>query len=76
MNIVDKKIMVDESSGEYYIVPLNKSYDLEHIREDDSDDDEFVKLTFKNQLLWLKYSNHKKELLLKHSLIERNLIKI
>jgi hypothetical protein len=65
MNIVDKKIMVDESSGEYYIVPLNKSYDLEHIREDDSDDDEFVKLTFKNQLLWLKYSNHKKELLLK-----------
>jgi len=65
MNIVDKKIMVDEPSGEYYIIPLNKSYDLEHIREDDSDDDEFVKLTFKNQLLWLKYSNHKKELLLK-----------
>lgn len=64
MKIVDKKIMVDEPSGEYYIIPLNKSYDLEHIR-DDSDDDEFVKLTFKNQLLWLKYSNHRKELLLK-----------
>lgn len=65
MNIVDKKIMVDEPSGEYYIIPLNKSYDLVHIQDENSDDDDFVKLTFKNQLLWLKYSNHKKELLLK-----------
>lgn len=56
--INNQKICVNEQTEEYYIIPLNKSYDLEY-------DDEICKLTFKNQLLWLKYSNHQKEILLK-----------
>lgn len=51
MKIEDKKIYTNEQSEEYYIIPLNKNYDLEY-------DDEVFKLTFTNQLLWLKYSNH------------------
>ena len=58
MKIVDKKIYTNEQSEEYYIVPLNKSFDLEY-------DDEVFKLTFTNQLLWLKYSNHWGYILLK-----------
>ena len=56
--IVDNKILVDEQSSEYYVIPLNKEPSMEY-------DDEVFKLTFKNQLLWLKYSNHRKEILIK-----------
>ena len=50
LKIKNNEIYTNEQSEEYYIVPLTKGYDLE------SDDDVF-KLTFTNQLLWLKYSN-------------------
>lgn len=50
LKIKNNKIYTNEQNEEYYIVPLTKSYDLES-------DDELFKLTFKNQLLWLKYSN-------------------
>ena len=56
--IVDSKVMVDVPSGEYYIVPLNKELSMEY-------DDEVFRLRFYNQLLWLKYSNHRREVLLK-----------
>lgn len=56
--IIDNKILVNEESSEYYIIPLNKSFSMES-------DDEVIKLTFKNQLLWLLYSNHYKEILVK-----------
>ena len=56
--IIDNKIIVKEESSEYYIIPLNKSFTMES-------DDEVIKLTFKNQLLWLLYSNHWKEILVK-----------
>ena len=55
LNIEDNTIYVTEQSEEYYIIPLNKSYSLES-------DDEVMKLTFDNQLLWLKYSNHNQEI--------------
>lgn len=55
--ILDNKIIVDEKSEEYYIVPLTKEFSV--------DEGEGVyKLSFKNQLLWLKYSNHNKEILI------------
>ena len=53
--IHDNKIYVDEASEEYYIIPLNHSFSIEY-------DDEVYKLTFTNQQLWLKYSNHFKEI--------------
>ena len=56
--IINNKIYVDKPSDEYYIIPLNKSFELES-------DDEVFRLTFNNQLLWLKYSNRHKEILLK-----------
>lgn len=56
--IRDKKINVDEMDGEYYIIPVSIPYDTET-------DGEVYRLKFENQLLWLKYSNHKKEILLK-----------
>lgn len=56
--ISNNKVEVDEPSEEYYIIPLNKSFSMEY-------DDEIFKLTFKNQLLWLKYSNHSKNILIK-----------
>ena len=58
LNIVQHKVQVNEQHEEYYIIPLNKDYDLEY-------DDKVMKLTFTNQLLWLKYSNSKGEILLK-----------
>ena len=56
--ILENKVIVDEASEEYYIIPLSRGFDLEY-------DKEVYKLTFNNQLLWLKYSNHKKEILIK-----------
>ena len=56
--IINDKIIIDEPTEEYYIIPLTKSFNMEH-------DGEVFQLTFKNQLLWLKYSNHNKEILLK-----------
>ena len=56
--IVDNKVYDVEQSEEYYVVPLNKSYDMEY-------DDELFKLTFENQQLWLKYSNYFNEMNLK-----------
>lgn len=56
--IKNNKILVDKPSEEYYIIPLSKSCVLES-------DEKYFKLTFNKQLLWLKYSNHKKEILLK-----------
>ena len=56
--IIDNKICTNEQSEEYYIIPLNKNFEMEY-------DDEVFKLTFKNQLLWLKYSNHFKNILIK-----------
>ena len=56
--IIDDKIIVNEESSEYYIIPLSRSFTMES-------DDEVIKLTFKNQLLWLLYSNHWKEILVK-----------
>ena len=50
MNIIDNKIYTNEQKEEYYIIPLNKDFIMES-------DDEIIKLTFVNQLLWLKYSN-------------------
>lgn len=53
---IDNNIIeVDEQSYEYYVIPLNKSFSMEY-------DDEVFKLTFINQQLWLKYSNHHKEI--------------
>lgn len=57
MNINNEKIYVNEQQEEYYIIPLNKDYSIEY-------DDEYYKLTFKNQLLWLKYSTKQKYILL------------
>ena len=56
--IIDNKILTDEQEEEYYIVPLNREPSMEY-------DDEVFKLTFENQLLWLKYSNYRKEVLVK-----------
>lgn len=56
--IKNNKIYVNEQQEEYYIIPLNKDYDLTY-------DDEVYKLTFTNQLLWLKYSNKNKYINLK-----------
>lgn len=56
--IIENKIKVNEKSEEYYIIPLNKSFNMET-------DGEVFKLTFNNQLLWLKYSNYYKEILIK-----------
>lgn len=56
--IIENKVKVDEATEEYYIIPLNKSYTMES-------DEKIIKLTFTNQLLWLKYSNHHQEILLK-----------
>lgn len=50
LNIVQNKIYTNEQNEEYYIIPLNKDFIMES-------DDEIIKLTFVNQLLWLKYSN-------------------
>lgn len=58
LKIDGDKIHVDEKSGEYYIIPLNKDFTMES-------DDEVIKLVFENQLLWLKYSNINKEILIK-----------
>lgn len=58
IDVDTNKIYKVEQSEEYYIIPLNKSFDMEY-------DDEVFKLTFKNQQLWLKYSNHFKEVYLK-----------
>ena len=58
VKIKNNRIIVDEKSEEYYIIPLNKSYDMES-------DNEVYRLTFKNQLLLLKYSNYYKEILIK-----------
>lgn len=54
----NNKIYNVKKSEEYYVIPLNKSFEMEY-------DDTLFKLTFKNQELWLKYSNRFKELLLK-----------
>ena len=56
--IIDNKIIADEPSEEYYIIPLTQSFTMES-------DDEIIKLVFNNQLLWLKYSNRFNEILLK-----------
>lgn len=56
--IKNNKIKVNSPSEEYYIIPLNKSFSMEY-------DDEVFKLSFENQLLWLKYSNHWKDILIK-----------
>ena len=56
--IENNRIYVNDSSEEYYIIPLNKGFDMES-------DDKVFKLTFTNQLLWLKYSNRHKYILLK-----------
>lgn len=56
--IKNNKIIVNDESSEYYIVPLSDDFTMES-------DDEVIKLTFKNQLLWLLYSNHWKEILVK-----------
>lgn len=53
-----KKIVVDEPSTEYYIIPLSKDFSME------TDGDVF-KLTFDKQLLWLKQANHTGRILLK-----------
>ena len=50
LRIKNNEIYTNEQSEEYYIIPLTKGYELEY-------DDEVFKLTFTNQLLWLKYSN-------------------
>ena len=55
---IENKIIVTEPSEEYYVIPLSKSFDMES-------DGEVFKLSFVNQLIWLKYSNHKKEILIK-----------
>ena len=57
MNIIQEKIYTNEQREEYYIIPLNKKYTMEY-------NDEIYKLTFHNQLLWLKYSTNKKYILL------------
>jgi len=56
--LMNNKIIVSEKGGEYYIIPLTKSFDLES-------DEEVYKLTFENQLLWIKYSNNAREILIK-----------
>ena len=56
--IIENKIKVDEDKEEYYIIPLNKSFDVESYEDGH-------KLNFKNQLLWLKYSNRFGEILIK-----------
>lgn len=55
---VNGKLIVDEGSEEYYIIPITKQFKAET-------DGEVYKLLFENQILWLKYSNHKHEILLK-----------
>lgn len=53
--INNNEIIVDNESSEYYIIPLSRSFTMES-------DDEVIKLSFKNQLLWLLYSNHWKKI--------------
>lgn len=55
---IENKIIVNEPQEEYYIIPITKKYKI-HKEKD------MYKLTFHNQLLWLKYSNYKKYILLK-----------
>lgn len=57
--IIDDKIIVDNPTEEYYVILLNKSYDLET-------DCEIFKLIFFNQQLLLKYSNMNNEILIKN----------
>ena len=54
--LVDGKLIVSDPSEEYYIIPVNREYHCEKGRET-------VYLEFKNQLLWLKYSNRFNEIL-------------
>ena len=56
--IIDNNIIVKNESSEYYVIPLSRSFEMES-------DDEVIKLTFTNQLLWLLYSNHWKKILIK-----------
>ena len=51
-DITDNEIETDEASEEYYIIPLSRDFGMGY-------DDKVTKLYFKNQLLLLKYSNHK-----------------
>lgn len=55
---INKRIIVKEENEEYYVIPLNDSFDMET-------DGEIYKLIFKNQLLWLKYSTKNKDIYIK-----------
>lgn len=65
--IIDNNIIVKEPSEEYYIIPLTKSFEIDKYKDE-------YKLKFDNQLLWLKYSNHKKKILLKEYNFEEAII--
>ena len=58
LKINNNEILTDTKGEEYYIIPISKSFSVES-------DDDVMKLTFKNQLLWLKYSNRFKKIHLK-----------
>lgn len=53
---IENKLRVQEIGEEYYIIPITRPLDMET-------DGEVYKLTFTNQLLWLKYSTHQKTIL-------------
>ena len=53
---IENKLRVQEIEEEYYIIPITRPLDMET-------DGEVYKLTFTNQLLWLKYSTHQKTIL-------------
>jgi len=65
---IDNKLIVTEKSEEYYIIPVTRTFTMES-------DEEVFKLIFENQLLWLKYSNHQKEILIKEDYDEFIIIK-
>lgn len=66
--IMNKKIIVNEASEEYYIIPITKEFTV-------NTDGDIYELVFKNQLLWLKYSNYKKEIVIKELFTECIIIK-